>query len=220
MIDRRVQLHDFLISQGVSADSSQLAVNNLGGLFTAAETRRVILTPASQIDQVALLEAAKDVLQDDCSGGLKGFRVTAVQAVPILDAQHLRSKSAGTVRPTDWPPRGISSFGVSALMFLRYSPDMHHDVFGAVHQAAHDALFDKLRYAALPDGGLLGREWIVPWTTITDSVFFYLTHTVMKLDEDAERLGRFIEFMPGALSMGFSLDSEGNTSGELVVIAG
>lgn len=193
----------------------------LWSLFRTSEDRLVELIPADRVDGASLLAAAKDVLVDDNpASGMRGFSVDSVRVVPIAEAAALRSKSAGTVRPTDWPPPGISSFGVSALLFLRYAPDMRDDVFQAVHMAVHDTLLTGLRHAHLPDGGLLGREWIVPWTTVTDSVFFYVTHTLMGLDEAAGNLGRFVRLMPGVLPIGFTLDDGGNTSGELVVIAG
>ncbi|MEA3249621.1 MAG: hypothetical protein U9Q03_04685 [Patescibacteria group bacterium] len=195
-------------------------MDTLGELFTAAETGQVRLAPKDKVDTEALLGAAKDVLQDDEPGGINKFRVTSVKLVRIWEAGHLRSKSIGAIRPTDWPPSGISSFGVSVLLYLRYSPDMRDNLFQSVHNLVHVTLLRDLRKACLPDGGQLGGTWIVPWTIVSDSVLFLVTHTLLGLDEAAGNLERFVRFMPGVLPIGFTCDAGGNTSGELVVIAG
>ncbi len=216
----RQRLYGFL-RQGLDGRAVDGVMTALERLFVAAETGLVGLRPSSDLDREAILAAARDVLHDDDpASGMHGFATRTLKVVPLDAAAHLRSKSAGTVRSTDWPPPGISSFGVSALLYLRYSADMRDDVFARVHNAAHETLLIPLRAARLPDGRLLGREWIVPWTTVADSVFFYLTHSLLGLDEAADTLGRFVRHLPGILPMGFTLDSEFDTSGELVVLAG
>lgn len=219
MSDGREKLHQFFLGRGVPTEQADGTMQNLEALFQAADSRIIQLTPQGEVDKIGILKLVKDVLHDDTSGETCGFTVKMVQAVPVDKVQCLRSKSVGMMRPTDWPPAGISSFGISALLFLRYSADMRDDVFGAVHEIAYRTLLDELRHVALPDGGLLGGAWIVPWTIVADSVFFYITHTVMGLPA-AEQLGQFVRHLPGVLPMGFRIRDSQIVSREMVVICG
>ncbi len=216
----RDRLCQFLLSFGVVSHKADDAMNNLEEFFLAAESRRVDLTPRGEVDKLGLLRAARNVLHDNTPGETRGFTVKSLLTVPVLQAQSIQSKSVGSVRPTDWPPKGLSSFGISALLYLRYSGDVASGTFGSVHVAVHESLLGELRHAALPDGGLLGGSWIVPFTTITDSVFFYLSMMIAEKMDYSDELGRFVRHMPGAIPVGFRSNDSHRVSGDMVVLCG
>jgi hypothetical protein len=198
-------------------------LGDLSGLCCVADNGFYELKPVSQFDSDSYLLAAQGVLHEDYLGPFppsSSFQINSVRPIGINEARHLRSKSAGTVRPTDWPPPGLSSFGVSALLFLQYAADVPVSLFASVHQVAHEVLLHDLRSVRLPDDGLLGREWIVPWTTIADSVVFYLAYRMAGHEAVADSFGDFVRKLAEAIGLGFSLDDQENTSGELIAIAG
>ncbi|MFH1047018.1 MAG: hypothetical protein V1738_01845 [Patescibacteria group bacterium] len=211
------KLAQFLFRHDVTSHETDRVMTNLAGLFSAADKHIVKLAAQRAVDKAKLLRIAQAVLKDDNPGETRGFTVQQVRLVPITEARCLCSKNVGTARCTDWPPPGISSFGVSSLLYLRFSADMRSDIFCAVHELAHETLLKDLQSAILPDGGSLGGAWNVLWSNISDAVFFYLTQTIMGT-EGAAALGEFVQQMPDVLPIGFWSKASHEVSHELIAI--